>query len=180
MCIDMCFGGQSEVPSSTTPFIFVHILLMCMGVCLHVCLCTVCVPGAGRARRRCQIHWSWGCGWLWGAVWVLNWTGFSGKGAGAADGCAVPCEYWTEPVSLGKEPALFTSVYLFPDRSLISLELRIARLAIQLWGSPMLGLQISMGTPLLWPLWEFQFRSSCLCGRQFTNWAVFSAQIINI
>lgn len=67
----MWFGGQSEVPSSMAPLIFITLLtFMCMGICLHVCLCTyVClVPEELEEGVRLTE-------------------------AGVMDGYKVPCEY---------------------------------------------------------------------------------------
>lgn len=31
---------------------FLKVLFMCLGVCLYVCLCTACMPGAQRVLKR--------------------------------------------------------------------------------------------------------------------------------
>lgn len=35
--------------------------------CLHVCVCTTCVPGAQGSQKRCWTPWNWR--WLW---WMLG------------------------------------------------------------------------------------------------------------
>lgn len=48
-------------------FIYLPFLYVCM-FCLHVYLCTMCMPGV--CRR--QIFWSWSYRWLWDAMWMLG------------------------------------------------------------------------------------------------------------
>jgi hypothetical protein len=51
--------GSTEPPVQAPPplacffFFFLRLIyFMCMGVCLHVCLCTTCTPGSHRDQKR--------------------------------------------------------------------------------------------------------------------------------
>lgn len=54
---------------------------------LYLCLCTMCVPSACRARRGHRTPWNWSRGWLWVIIWVLG----------------------IEPGSLKRQPLLLTA-----------------------------------------------------------------------
>lgn len=61
-----------SLPSCMSFGIFKYYLsyLTCMGVCLHMCLCMVCVPGA---LWNCKSIGSLDLG-LWGRLWVTMWA----------------------------------------------------------------------------------------------------------
>jgi len=54
-CSVVCFFLEENfIPTAAAAAVAAALLLLCISVCLHICLCTICVPGAGslRGQRR--------------------------------------------------------------------------------------------------------------------------------
>lgn len=77
---------------------FIIILLLCIGACLHACLCTTCTPGVRGGQKR--------------GVGPLELKSQMGE---------LPCEYWElTPGHLERQPVLFKKPSLSYQRQEIS------------------------------------------------------------
>lgn len=54
------------------PFRLCYLILHVWVFCLHVCLCTTCIPGAHRSHKRALDPWNWSYGWFWATMRFLG------------------------------------------------------------------------------------------------------------